>query len=61
MKHGNLPKAPDYTNAALIMGLVNLLWLFALLWALFGLPTVLAAAYGLDLLIRRIGRHGRHG
>ena len=56
MRRGNLPKAPDYTNAALVMGLVNLLWVFMALWAAFGLPIVLAVAYGLHLLIGRIDR-----
>ncbi|WP_166434053.1 hypothetical protein [Roseovarius spongiae] len=58
MRRGILPSAPDYTNAALAMGLINLLWIFFALWAAFGLPVVLAAGYGLDLLIRRVGRRG---
>lgn len=58
MRRGNLPEAPDYTNAALVMGLVNLLWIFMVLWALFGLPAVLAAGYGLNLLIDWIGARG---
>ncbi|MEQ8294198.1 MAG: hypothetical protein RIA08_18525 [Roseovarius sp.] len=55
MKKGTLPEAPNYTNAALIMALVNLLWIFMVLWAVFGLPVVLAISYGLNLLITRIG------
>ncbi|WP_397543535.1 hypothetical protein [Roseovarius salis] len=58
MRRGNLQKAPDYTNAALIMGLVNLLWLFIAIRAAFGLAGVVAVAYGLKLLIDRIGRRG---
>jgi len=55
MSRGNLPEAPNYTNAALVMGLVNLLWIFALLWAAFGLPVVLLAGYLLNLAISRFG------
>jgi hypothetical protein len=51
-----MPSAPDYTNAALVMGLVNLLWVFMVLWANFGLPVVLATAYGLDRLIVWLSR-----
>ncbi|MEM7074414.1 MAG: hypothetical protein AAGA28_12965 [Pseudomonadota bacterium] len=46
--------APNYTNAALVMGLVNLLWVFVAIWAAFGLPVVLALAYGLNILITRL-------
>lgn len=56
MRNGNLSSAPNYTNAALIMGLVNLLWIFATLWILFGLPVVLLTGFVLDKLITRIGR-----
>jgi len=56
MKKGCLPEAPNYTNAALVMGLVNLLWILMVLWAVFGLPVVLAVSYGLNLLISRLGQ-----
>lgn len=59
MKKGVLPEAPNYTNAALVMGLVNLLWIFMVLWAVFGLPVVLATGYLLNHLIGRIGRRAR--
>jgi hypothetical protein len=51
-----MPSAPDYTNAALVMGLVNLLWVFMVLWSSFGWPAVLATAYGLDRLIVWLSR-----
>lgn len=54
MKRGQLPEAPNYTNAALVMGFVNLLWILAVLWAIFGLPVVLAISYVLNHLINRI-------
>ena len=56
MQRRNLPEAPNYTNAALVMGLVNLLWIFMVLWAMFGLPVVLAVSYVLNLLIRRLAQ-----
>ena len=56
MRRGNMPSAPDYTNAALIMGGVNLMWVFMVLSASFGLPAVLATAYGLDRLIVWLSR-----
>ena len=58
MRRGNLPKAPNYTTAALIMGAVNLLWIFMVLRAIFGFLSVFVAAYGLNLLISRLGRRG---
>ena len=33
-----MQEAPNYTNAALVMGLVNLLWIFMALWIMFCLP-----------------------
>ncbi|MEQ8365883.1 hypothetical protein [Roseovarius indicus] len=56
MKKGTLPEAPNYTNAALVMGLVNLLWVLMVLWAVFGLPVVLAISYGLNRLITWMGQ-----
>ena len=49
--------APDYTNAALIMGFVNLLWSFLLISVNFGLPAVLAVAVFLNYLITRLAHH----
>lgn len=56
MRREKIHRAPDYTNAALIMGLVNLMWVFIMLKAMFGLPGVFLAAYVLDRLIARMGR-----
>ena len=53
MRHGCPREAPNYTNAALVMGLVNLLWMFLALWAVFGLPVVLAVGFVLDRIIMR--------
>jgi hypothetical protein len=48
--------APDYTNAALVMGFVNLLWVFGVIWVLFGLPAVMAVGWVLNLGINRLRR-----
>ena len=50
--------APNYTNAALVMGLVNMLWIFCVLWSLFGLPVVLVIGYVLNRTINWIARRG---
>ncbi len=58
MRRGNLPAAPNYTNAALVMGLVNLFWIFMVLWAAFGLPIVLIVGFLLDKMITRLDQNG---
>ena len=47
-------RAPDYTDAALVMGLVNLVWVLLVLWAAFGFWSVLATGIGLNALITRL-------
>lgn len=54
MRGDNRPSAPNYTNAALTMGLVNLLWVFGVIWVLFGLPVVVFCALALNYLIDRM-------
>ncbi|GAB4282260.1 MAG: hypothetical protein Kow0058_00630 [Roseovarius sp.] len=61
MKRGVLPEAPNYTNAALVMALVNLLWIFALIWAVFGMLAVLAVGLALERLITGLGRRRAGG
>jgi len=56
MNRGNLPSAPNYATAALVMGWVNLLWVFVVLWANFGFLAVLALAAILDRLIVHLSR-----
>ncbi|WP_297773494.1 hypothetical protein [uncultured Roseovarius sp.] len=56
-----MKEAPNYTNAALVMGGVNLLWVFMVIWATLGFLAVLVAGFALDKLIlwcarRRTGR-----
>ncbi len=59
MRPCKLSAAPDYTNAALTMLGVNLMWVFFVIWAIYGLVPVmvLAAAinHGIDRLIARRG------
>jgi len=51
MRRSPLNAAPDYTNAALVMGAVNLVWIFVVIWATFGFAAVLITGYALDRLI----------
>lgn len=56
MNDHRMASAPDYTTAVLWMALVNLLWMLGVVWALFGLPAVMAAGYVLNLGIDRLRR-----
>ena len=56
MRRSPLDAAPDYTNAALVMGGVNLVWVFVLIWSTLGFGAVLATGYALDRLIARWAR-----
>lgn len=47
-------RAPDYTNAALAMGLMNLIWVLMVIWAWFGFGAVILAGVGLNMLITRL-------
>ena len=40
--------APNYTNAALTMAWVNLMWVFMLIWGLWGFLPVLLVSAGLN-------------
>lgn len=59
MNESHRTAAPDYTNAALTMAAVNVIWVFCVLWAVFGfVPVVLLAVllnYGISVLDRRRG------
>ena len=45
-------EAPNYTNAALIMGGVNLFWIMMVVWVIYGMGAVLAMGFALDRGIR---------
>lgn len=57
MRNHERRSAPNYTNAALVMGLINLFWSFLLIYASFGLPAVLVIAVGLNYAITRLAQH----
>ena len=44
----------DYTNMCLVMGFVNLLWIFVLIALLWGLPAVMVLAVVLNAGINRL-------
>jgi len=48
MHHRPIKRAPNYTNAALTMLWVNMMWVFLVLWALWGLIPVLLLGAGLN-------------
>ncbi|MFA3917522.1 hypothetical protein [Ruegeria hyattellae] len=54
MDDHRIPRAPDYTLAALIMGGINLTWIFIVIWALYGLVSVLVLAALLNHAISRL-------
>ncbi|MGR3503527.1 hypothetical protein [Pseudaestuariivita sp.] len=53
---GPLREAPNYTNACLVMGFFNLLWVFFTIWVMIGLWAVMATGYVLDKLISWVQR-----
>ena len=54
MPDREIREAPDYSNAALTMLGVNLLWCFGLVWALFGFWTTILLALILNHGITRL-------
>lgn len=40
--------APNYTNAALTFGWINLMWIFLLVWGLWGLLPVMVLGAGIN-------------
>ena len=47
-------EAPDYTDATLVMGFFNLVWIFIALWAVLGYWSVIAAGFALNYAIDRL-------
>lgn len=54
MQDRKLPQPPDLTNAAVSFLGVSLVWIFFVVWALFGLVPVLLLAVLLNHLISRL-------
>jgi uncharacterized membrane protein len=48
------PAAPDYTLACIVMFGVNLLWVFVVIWAIWGLLAVALSGWAVSALIDRI-------
>ncbi|MGX9351620.1 hypothetical protein ACS3QZ_10480 [Shimia sp. W99] len=49
-----IQRVEDYTTTCLVMGFVNLLWIFGVFWVLWGLPAVMVFAVILNAGINRI-------
>ena len=43
--------APNFTNAAIVMFGVNIVWLFMVLWAVWGLIAVAATGWAINSII----------
>ena len=56
MNNRSLGSAPNYTNAALTMLGVNMLWVFFAIWAVWGLVPVLLAGAGINHAISRLAQ-----
>ncbi|WP_386175066.1 hypothetical protein [Sulfitobacter sp. R86518] len=46
--------APNYTSACVVMFGVNILWLFVVIWALWGLFAVVLSGWAVNAMIDRI-------
>lgn len=57
MRERNIKAAPNYTVPALIMAGVNLMWIFVVIWAAFGLGSALVLAAALNHAISRLASH----
>ena len=55
MQQKHRTEGADYKNVILIMGLINLLWVFAIVWSFYGFSAVLVLAATLNHLITRLG------
>ncbi|WP_238364977.1 hypothetical protein [Mesobacterium pallidum] len=54
-------RAPNYTIPALVMGGVNLFWIFLVIWAVFGFWAVALLSWGLERAIHALGRRRMRG
>lgn len=54
MQDNHPRRVENYTEAFLVSAFVNLLWIFAVIWALGGFWAVVAATILLDYLISRL-------
>ena len=49
-------RVEDYTTTALVMGFINLIWVFLLIWSVWGFAAVLFAGVVLNYLITLLER-----
>ena len=54
MDDRRIREAPDYTNAAINMLGVNLLWIFFVVWMLWGFIPVLLIALAINHFVERV-------
>lgn len=52
-------RVENYTNASLMMGFVNLLWILGVIWALFGIFAVMLIGWVCNLLISWLDSYRR--
>lgn len=48
------PAAPNYTQACVVMFGVNLMWIFMVIWAIWGLLAVALTGWAINRVIDRI-------
>lgn len=54
MSERNIKAAPDYTAAAITMLGINLMWIFFVVWVIYGFVPVLILAIVINHLINRL-------
>lgn len=54
MQHSTVKEAPNYLNACLVLLGVNFMWVFVLVWAVFGFFPVLVLGAVLNHCITRL-------
>ncbi|MCR9108854.1 histidinol phosphate aminotransferase [Marivita sp. XM-24bin2] len=57
MEHRQPKRVEDYTTANLILIFVNLLWIFGVIWAHFGLLAVILTGWALNHGITRLAQY----
>jgi hypothetical protein len=54
MQQNPQTKIADYKNIILVLGLINLMWIFAIIWSFYGFAAVLVLAATFNHLITRL-------
>jgi len=57
MERNHPKQVENYTNASLILIFVNLLWIFGVIWANFGLLVVILTGWFLNHIITRLEQY----